>query len=163
MTSMFIRTRVILLIAVAAFLLGGGAAVVFGLGVLRASGDTSMTEQEIADMMEQLEAARELGFISLEGRTGRIKTFEDGVLTLNTPLGNKEALVGEDTVVQRTKGDTTETLETADLRLGVLVTIVGPTREQGSSATAVEVVPEGKDGFQIEPSDGGPSALPVFP
>ena len=94
----------------------------FGLGVLRTAEDPSMTEEEIAGIMQQLEAARELGFISREGRTGRIQTFEDSVLTFNTPLGDKEALVGGETVVQGTKGNTTETLEPEDLQPGVLVT-----------------------------------------
>ena len=114
MTSISNRYRAILLIVLAALLLGGSTGAVFGLGVLRTAEDASMTESEIADMMQQLEAARELGFISREGRTGRIQTFEDGVLTINTPLGDKEALVGEETVVQRTKGNTTEMLEPED-------------------------------------------------
>ena len=86
MKSIFALRRSFSLVVVAAIILGGGTGAVLSFGVIHTTQDSNMTEREIDDVMEQIEAAKGFGFISQFGRTGRIQTFRGGVLTIRTPL-----------------------------------------------------------------------------
>ena len=112
-----------------------------------------MSQDDLTRLRQQ---AKDWGFISTDGRTGRIERLEGKSLTVRTPQGLLQATTGEDTVIRKSGSK----LTLKDLTTGMLVTV-----ENGQGAAReIVVIPEGTGGFNIHPGSGqGPSMVPVFP
>ncbi len=130
-------------------------------------GANSMTSEEIQDLKEQVRSHPEFGFVTRSGRTGKIDAVDSDnqQIVVDTPRGKSfTSGVGNRTIIKRVIKGEEETLAFADLTPGALVTVAGPINDERGNATTVEVVPVGKDGFTITPSDGaGPFQMPVLP
>ena len=124
-----------------------------------------MNQDEIAELKRQFAEQASWGFVSRYGRTGRILSVRaDGqTLEIATPRGILYARVGAATNIHRTTNDDSRAL--TDLTPGTLVTVDGVTgTQENSDAGDIEVVPEGKGGFDIAPATGsGPRLMLVFP
>ena len=107
------------------------------------------------------------GFVSRYGRTGRIKEIEPNSrsLVIETPKGELSVIVGDNTEIFKYDPNGAGDLPFADLTEGTLVIVDGDSgTPAGSDAGVIEVLKEGKEGFDITPAQGdGPRAVPVFP
>ena len=82
------------------------------------------------------------GFAS-RGLTGTIETIEGDTVTVNTPQGPLQAIIGADTTIQMFAEGTL-----ADLETGMRVTVAGQPGEGGTvEATSIIITPEGGGGF----------------
>ena len=126
-----------------------------------------MSPEEAAILRRQMEEQASWGFVSRYGRTGRIQVIgtEDKTLQIDTPTGQLNVKMGEDTIIIRTTAGEARTLTFEDLTPGMLVTVDGSTgTAENAEAGEIQVIPEGEAGFNIRPATGsGPSAVPVFP
>ena len=88
-----------------------------------------MSPEEAATLRRQMEEQASWGFVSRYGRTGRIQVVETGdkMLRIDTPTGQLNVKVVEDTTIHRTTVEESRTLTFEDLARGMLVTVDGST------------------------------------
>ena len=126
-----------------------------------------MTQDEIEELKRQFREESHWGFASQHGRTGRIRSVDtkDRTLQVDTPRGPLQAKVGEGAVIHKVSQNEELVMTFDDLALGMLITVNGPTGTKGDTeANEIDLIPEGKGGFRIEPATGpGPHDIPVFP
>jgi hypothetical protein len=157
-----------MVLLIAALVLEGSLGTVYAVGLNSSKGqrgESAMSQNDLTELRklrQQFKEQPEWGFISREGRTGRIESIEGNLLMAQTPKGALQAQLGEMTTVGKARG---ETLTLADLTAGMLVTVNGEFRQRGViKASEILVIPEGEGGFTIRPRRGdGPNLVPVFP
>ena len=161
--------RMGLALILGALIIGSSTGVVMSMAVSSANieEESNMTSEEIQDLKEQMRNHPEFGFVTRSGRTGKIEAVDSDnqQIVVDTPKGESfTANVGDRTIIKRVIKGEEETLAFADLTSGTLVTVTGPINDDRGNAIIIEVVPVGKDGFTITPSDGtGPFQMPVLP
>ena len=125
--------------------------------------ESGSVQSELEEARRQLKADPSRGYISTGGNTGRIVSIDTGVhrIAVDTPKGSLNVSLGEHTVIKKYRGDTLMTID--DLKPGDLV-VVDKARTEAGDATKIEMVPEGKGGYNLTPGKAdGPNLLPVFP
>ena len=108
-----------------------------------------MTQEEAAQLRQMFQGG---GFGGPGGRpgaglagggvlSGTVESVEDGKIIVNTPQGPLEAMIGPETLIQRTE---ISVISADELNEGVQVQIVGQPSETGViDAASIFVVPEG--------------------
>ena len=112
-----------------------------------------MTQEEAAQLRQMFQGG---GFGGPGGRlgaglagggvlSGTVESVEDGKIIVNTPQGPLEAMIGPETLIQRTE---ISVISADELSEGVQVQVVGQPSETGViDAASIFVVPEGAGGF----------------
>ena len=89
-----------------------------------------------------------------QGFFGSIASFQNGVMTLDSPLGQVQASIFEGTAIQKTVNGSAD-----DLVVGADVRILGRRVQDGPvQARSITLAPSGLEGFSGPPS-GGPRGL----
>jgi len=116
-----------------------------------------ISEEDMAQMREQFLGPVGQDFAMRGGLTGAIEEIEGGTITVNTSQGPLQAIVGEDTTIQKFAEVTL-----SDLLEGMQVTVIGQPGEDGAvEAVSIVVIPEGAGGFMGGGFPGGhPSSGP---
>ena len=168
------RGKAVLALVTVGVLLGGSLGVAYAMDFYPSStswteGLANMNSEEASDLKEAFDEQQATwGFVSQYGRTGRITSVHEDEKTLNvdTPKGVLTVTVGDNTNIFRADDDGSTTLDFEDLAVGSLVIVDGETgTDKGSDAGVIEVLKEGDDGFNVEPSRGDEDfrMVPLFP
>ena len=112
------------------------------------SGEASL--EELARIREQFQGrfgqgtgGDGRGFPEGSVLAGTIESVEGNTVTVDTPQGLLQAMVGADTTIQKTDQGTLD-----DLEVGVQVTVIGQRGEDGAvQAVSISILPEGSDRF----------------
>lgn len=155
------NTKSFLVLLIAALVLGGSLGAVFAVGMNPSKsqgGGSTLSRDDLARFRQQ---AKDWGFISRDGRTGRIERLEGKTVMMRTPQGLLMATTGEETIIRKSSGEVT----LADITIGMLVTVNGQQGASGETeASEILVIREGEGGFTIHPGSGeNPNMVPIFP
>ena len=102
-----------------------------------------LSEQDRAQLLQQFQGQFGQDFGGRGGLTGTIEKIEGSTMTVNTPQGQLQATIAEETTIQRFAEGTL-----ADLLTGVRVTVIGQRGEDGTvEARSILIIPVGEDGF----------------